>query len=146
MDKKELHAYLDKALEYEYTRGDIDGYQQGVSDGYWSGRASVILPHPCDGPLYKDWRWSQQLAKVREEFEEVVSAFDSVRDCKKKHLGMAVFRERRDHMMRECTDLIIATTTFMNLMGFNESDRQRIMCEVNERNAKRDDGRRFKKE
>ena len=75
-----------------------------------------------------------------------MSAFDSVRDCKKKHLGMAVFRERRDHMMRECTDLIIATTTFMNLMGFNESDRQRLMCEVNERNAKRDGGRRFKKE
>ena len=34
----------------------------------------------------------------------------------------------------------------MNLMGFNESDRQRLMCEVNERNAKRDGGRRFKKE
>ena len=32
MDKKELHAYLDKALEYEYTRGDIDGYQQGRTD------------------------------------------------------------------------------------------------------------------
>ena len=143
MNKKEIHAYLDEALEREYSRGERDGYQKGVSDGYRRGKAAVILPHPCDGPLYEDWRWSQQLAKVREEFEEVVSAFDSVRDCKKKHLSMAVFRERRDHMMRECTDLIIATTTFMNLMGFNESDRQRLMFEVNESNAKRDDGQRF---
>lgn len=34
----------------------------------------------------------------------------------------------------------------MNRMGFNEFDRQRLMYEVNKSNAKRDDGRRFKKE
>lgn len=146
MDKKELHAYLDKALEYEYTRGDIDGYQKGVSDGYRRGKAAVILPHPCDGPLYADWRWSQQLGKVREEFEEVVGAFDSVRDCTEKHLGMNVFQERRDHLMRECTDLIVATTTFMDSMWCDEDERQKFLYEVNERNARRDDGRRFRKE
>ncbi|WP_301892960.1 hypothetical protein [Mitsuokella multacida] len=115
MNKNEIHAYLDEVLGEEYARGNRDGYQQGRLEGYRFGRAAVILPHPCDGPLYDDWHWSQQLAKVREEFEEVVSAFDSVQDCTEKHLGMAVFRERRDHLMRECTDLIVATTTFIKM-------------------------------
>lgn len=83
------------------------------------------------------------LDKMREEFEEVVEAVKSVRDCTKKHLGVAVHRERCEHLMRECTDLIIATTTFMYRTGYNESDRQRLMFEVNESNAKRDDGQRF---
>ena len=141
----EIHAYLEEVLGKEYARGNRDGYQQGRSDGYRCGRASVILPHPCDGPLYEGWSGNKQLAKVREELEEVLIAFDSVRDCTEKNLGMNVFRERCDHLMRECTDLIVATTTFMNRMGFNEFDRQRLMYEVNKSNAKRDDGRRFKK-
>lgn len=58
---------------------------------------------------------------------------------------MNVLRERRDHLMRECTDLIVATTTFMDQAGYRESDRQRFLYEVNESNARRDDGRRFKK-
>lgn len=146
MNKKEIHAYLDEVLDEAYLRGNRDGYQQGRSDGYRRGRASVILPHPCDGPLYDDWLWSQCLDKMREEFEEVLEAVESVRDCTKKHLGMAVLRERRDHLMRECTDLIVATTTFMDKAGYKESDRQRFLYEVNERNAKRDYGRRFRKE
>lgn len=48
--------------------------------------------------------------------------------------------------MRECTDLIVATTTFMDCTGYNESDRQRLMLEVNASNAERDDGQRFEKE
>ena len=63
-----------------------------------------------------------------------------------KHLGVNVHRERCEHLMRECTDLIVATTTFMDCTGYNESDRQRFMFEVNERNARRDDSRRFRKE
>lgn len=143
MNKKEIHAYLDEALEREYSRGERDGYQKGVSDGYRRGKAAVILPHPCDGPLYEDWTWPQYLDKMREEFEEVVEAVKSVRDCTKKHLGVAVHRERCEHLMRECTNLIVATTTFMYRTGYNESDRQRLMFEVNESNAKRDDGQRF---
>lgn len=145
MNKNEIHAYFDEVLDEAYARGNRDGYQQGRSDGYQSGRASVILPHPCDGPLYDDWHWPQYLDKMREEFEEVLEAVDSVRDCTKKHLGMNVLRERRDHLMRECTDLIVATTTFMDQAGYRESDRQRFLYEVNESNARRDDGRRFKK-
>lgn len=146
MDKNdEIHAYLDEVLGEAYARGNRDGYQQGRSDGYRCGRASVILPHPCDGPLYDDWLWPQYLDKMREEFEEVLEAVDSVRDCTKKHLGMNVFQERRDHLMRECTDLIVATTTFMDSMWCDEDERQKFLYEVNERNARRDDGRRFKR-
>lgn len=149
MNKKEIHAYLDEALGREYSRGEREGYQKGVSDGYRRGKAAVILPHPCDGPLYDDWLWPQYLDKIREEFEEVVEAVKSVRDCTKNYPGnypgVAVHRERCEHLMRECTDLIVATTTFMYRTGYNESDRQRLMFEVNESNAKRDDGQRFRR-
>ena len=30
MNKKEIHAYLDEALEREYSRGEREGYQKGV--------------------------------------------------------------------------------------------------------------------
>lgn len=42
MNKKEIHAHLDEALEREYLRGERDGYQKGVSDGYRRGKAAVI--------------------------------------------------------------------------------------------------------
>lgn len=58
MNKKEIHAYLDEALEREYSRWEREGYQKGVSDGYRRGKAAVILPHPCDGEL---------LARLHEE-------------------------------------------------------------------------------
>ena len=31
----------------------ISGYEKIFDDGYRAGRASVVLPHPCDGELYK---------------------------------------------------------------------------------------------
>lgn len=33
----------------------MSGYERIFEDGYKAGRASVVLPHPCDGELYKDW-------------------------------------------------------------------------------------------
>ena len=138
MDKKELHAYLDEALEYEYTRGDIDGYQQGVSDGYRSGRASVILPHPCDGPRYDDWTPEDHLEKVAEEYYGVRMAFADFRESGKL--------KDRFKLFDECTDLQIAIVSMMDRFGCHEAGRQRRMYEVNESNAKRDGGRRFKKE
>lgn len=105
MNKKEIHAYLDEALEREYSRGERDGYQKGVSDGYRRGKAAVILPHPCDGPLYDDWIWPQYLDKMREEFEEVVEAVKSVRDCTKRHLGVNVHRARCEKL--DCALLIV---------------------------------------
>lgn len=139
MDKKELHAYLDEALEREYLRGERDGYQKGVSDGYRHGKASVILPHPCDGPLYDDWLLMDYIAKVLEEAKEVVDAYiDLIKDPKNP--------DRIEHLASECTDVQIAATGVMYKLGYGEKERQRVMYEVNESNAKRDGGRRFKKE
>lgn len=134
----EIHAYLDEVLDEAYARGNRDGYQQGRSDGYRCGRASVILPHPCDGPLYDDWTHEEHLAKVAEEYDEVLKAFAEFRGSGKL--------ADRFKLFNECTDLQVAIVSMMDRLGCHEAGRQRLMCEVNERNAKRDGGRRFKKE
>lgn len=134
MNKKEIHAYLDEAFEHEYARGDREGYQQGRLDGYRAGRASVVLPHPCDGELYKDWGAADYFAKIAEEHLEVIEAYKEI----EKNGGDS------QHFLKECTDLIIATTSLMNYLGCDENARQRKMKEVNDDNAKRDGGKRFK--
>lgn len=139
MSKNEIHAYLEEVLGEEYARGNRDGYQQGRSEGYRCGRASVILPHPCDGPLYDDWLLIEYIAKVLEEAKEVVDAYiDLIKDPKNP--------ERIEHLASECTDVQIAAVGVMYKLGYGAKERQRVMYEVNESNAKRDDGRRFKKE
>lgn len=138
MNKKEIHAYLDEVLDEAYARGNRDGYQQGRSEGYRFGRSSVILPHPCDGPLYDDWTPEDHLAKVAEEYDEVLKAFASFRES-----GKLV---DRFNLFNECTDLQVAIVSMMDRLGCHEAGRQRCMYEVNESNAQRDHGQRFKKE
>lgn len=113
----------------------ISGYEKIFDDGYRAGRASVVLPHPCDGELYKDWTAADYFAKIAEEHLEVIDAYKEI----EKNGGDS------QHFLRECTDLIIATTGLMNYLGCDEKMRQEYMKEVNESNAKRDGGKRFKK-
>lgn len=113
----------------------ISGYEKIFDDGYKAGRASVVLPHPCDGELYKDWTAADYFAKIAEEHLEVIDAYKEI----EKNGGDS------QHFLRECTDLIIATTGLMNYLGCDEKMRQEYMKEVNESNAKRDGGKRFKK-
>ena len=113
----------------------ISGYEKIFDDGYKAGRASVVLPHPCDGELYKDWTASDYFAKIAEEHLEVIDAYKEI----EKNGGDS------QHFLRECTDLIIATTGLMNYLGCDEKMRQEYMKEINESNAKRDGGKRFKK-
>ena len=113
----------------------MSGYKAIFEDGYKAGRASVVLPHPCDGELYKDWTASDYFAKIAEEHLEVIDAYKEI----EKNGGDS------QHFLRECTDLIVATTGLMNYLGCDEKMRQEYMKEVNESNAKRDGGRRFKK-
>ena len=59
----------------------MSGYEKIFEDGYKAGRASVVLPHPCDGELYKDWLLVEYIAKVLEEAKEVVDAYiDLIKD------------------------------------------------------------------
>ena len=114
----------------------ISGYEKIFDDGYRAGRASVVLPHPCDGELYKDWTAADYFAKIAEEHLEVIDAYKEI----EKNGGDS------QHFLRECTDLIIATTGLMNYLGCDEAMRQKYMQEINESNAKRDGGKRFKSE
>lgn len=113
----------------------ISGYEKIFDDGYRAGRASVVLPHPCDGELYKDWTAADYFAKIAEEHLEVIDAYKEI----ERNGGLS------QHFLRECTDLIVATTGLMNYLGCDEKMRQEYMQEVNESNAKRDGGRRFAK-
>lgn len=113
----------------------MSGYKAIFEDGYKAGRASVVLPHPCDGELYKDWTAADYFAKIAEEHLEVIDAYKEI----ERNGGVS------QHFLRERTDLIIATTGLMNYLGCDEKMRQEYMKEVNESNAKRDGGKRFKK-
>lgn len=118
----------------------MSGYEKIFDDGYKAGRASVVLPHPCDGELYKSWTSSDYFAKIAEEHLEVIDAYKTIEKSNKQPT-----KEERDHFFKECTDLIVATTGLMHYLGCDEKTRQEYMKEVNESNAKRDGGRRFKK-
>lgn len=117
----------------------MSGYEKIYDDGYKAGRASVVLPHPCDGDLYKNWLLVEYIAKVLEEAKEVVDAYiDLIKDPKNP--------ERIKHLADECTDVQVAATGVMHKLGYGEEERQHVMKEINESNAKRDGGKRFKSE
>lgn len=116
----------------------ISGYEKIFDDGYRAGRASVVLPHPCDGELYKSWTSSDYFAKIAEEHLEVIDAYKAIEKS-----GKCPTKEEQEHFFKECTDLIVATTGLMHYFGCDEEMRQRYMKEINESNAKRDGGKRF---
>ena len=116
----------------------ISGYEKIFDDGYRAGRASGVLPHPCDGELYKHWMAADYFAKIAEEHLEVIDAYKKIEKSNKQPT-----KEQRDHFFKECTDLIVATTGLMNYLGCDEAMRQKYMKEINESNAKRDGGKRF---
>ena len=119
----------------------ISGYEKIFDDGYRAGRASVVLPHPCDGELYKSWTSSDYFAKIAEEHLEVIDAYKTIEKSNEQPT-----KEERDHFFKECTDLIVATTGLMHYLGCDEEMRQKYMKEINESNAKRDGGKRFANE
>ena len=119
----------------------ISGYEKIFDDGYRAGRASVVLPHPCDGELYKDWTSADYFAKIAEEHLEVIDAYKTIEKYNKQPT-----KEERDHFFKECTDLIVATTGLMHYFGCDEEMRQKYMKEINESNAKRDGGKRLANE
>lgn len=116
----------------------ISGYEKIFDDGYKAGRASVVLPHPCDGERYAGWLSSDYFAKIAEEHLEVIDAYKAIEKS-----GKCPTKEEKDHFFKECTDLIVATTGLMHYFGCDEKTRQQYMKEINESNAKRDGGKRF---
>lgn len=119
----------------------MSGYERIFEDGYTAGRASVVLPHPCDGELYARWMAADYFAKIAEEHLEMIDAYKAMEKSSKQPT-----KEQQEHFFKECTDLIVATTGLMHYFGCDEAMRQKYMKEINESNAKRDGGKRFKSE
>lgn len=96
-----------------------------------------VLPKPCNGPKYDDWDVNDYFKKVMEEVGEVCEAYAdfTLKNSPKK----------RKNFLRECTDVIVAITSLMNKAGADLNERQLLMNEVNNSNATRDNGKRFKK-
>lgn len=118
----------------------MSGYERIFEDGYTAGRASVVLPHPCDGELYARWMAADYFAKIAEEHLEMIDAYKAMEKSSKQPT-----KEQQEHFFKECTDLIVATTGLMHYLGCDEAMRQKYMKEINESNAKRDGGKRFAK-
>ncbi len=102
-----------------------------------------ILPHPCNGPLYQNWTETDFFLKMAEEFGEVGKAFESLRAAERDGLPKDEWTRRWWTLMEECTDLKVATTSLMERCGCTKAARQILMNYVNNRNARRDDGKRF---
>lgn len=133
MDYKEWFDELCETHEREMKQAELRGYARG----YQQGLESDVVPKPCNGPLYARWSPANYLCKVVEEIGEVGEAFD------------AYDRDRDDmekwgHLMEECCDGIVALTGLMDCLGCDEKTRQQYMKVINESNAKRDGGKRFK--
>ena len=101
---------------------------------------AAVLPHPCDGPLYKNWTILDWMGKVTEEFKEVREAAGEqiARD------GMKIKVALSPHLWYELTDLITVCTSMLAATGCDFETRQAIQCQINTSNAERDEGRRVR--
>ena len=100
--------------------------------------ATVVLPQPCNGPLYDKATLGDHLGKVFEELYELSEAvvqYTNDPDSVKNY----------DHMCLEATDGITALTTLLEYVKCDESMRQEYQRRVNHSNAVRDGGRRVRK-
>ena len=126
---REMQA--DNAVNVARTAAVLNMMKQIEND-----EATVVLPQPCNGPLYDDWCFADYTSKMREEVAEIEDAFRHIdyRD------GATI-----DHLFLECTDLITVVTSAMESAGCGEKQRQVYQGMVNHSNAVRDGGRRVRK-
>ena len=105
--------------------------------------ATVVLPHPCNGPLYADWLFPDYIKKMREELAEIEQAYNDIATA-------PIGTTQGDNailvnsLFLECTDMITVVTSAMDAAKCDEHMRQEYQRRVNDSNAKRDGGRRVK--
>lgn len=97
---------------------------------------NMSIPHPCDGELYKKWTAWHYFGKVTEELQEAAEAFVTYWFDKSDY--------NYDHLLLECTDVIVAMTGFMDKLGCDACSRANYIHRINWSNAQRDEGKRFK--
>lgn len=108
---------------------------RGYARGYRQGLESDVVPKPCNGPKYDDWRLGDFVMQITQEFCEMVDEYKAFR---RGEIGAI------DRFAYECTDLITATVSAMEHAGYDIDERRRLQETVNRSNAERDGGRRFK--
>ena len=128
---REMQA--DNAVNVARTAAVLNMMKQIEND-----EATVVLPQPCNGPLYDKATLGDHLGKVFEELYELyeaVAQYTNDPDSVKNY----------DHMCLEATDGITALTTLLEYVKCDESMRQEYQRRVNHSNAVRDGGRRVRK-
>ena len=129
--------------------------------------SEVILPRPCNGPVYDDWKIGEWMLKVCEECGEAVTALkltqkaaieygnfvrglslDEMNEAKmaKAEAYYDDLLEEKRNLCLELTDIITAATSMLENIGVDETGRQMYQRIINARNARRDGGRRFREE
>ena len=107
----------------------------------------IILPRPCNGEYYADWKLGDWLLKVCEEAGEAVQAAKVY----KKGAADAETQVLEEYelwadLCKELTDVITAATSALEFIGCGLEDRQVFQQEINDSNARRNGGRRFKED
>lgn len=97
--------------------------------------AHFAAPRPCDGKLYENWDVMQYALQAASEHGELAEALMEYREeCTPDTL---------ENVILEAVDVLVATTSLLNKLGINEVMRQNYIRKVNERNARRNGGKRF---
>lgn len=125
------------------------------------------MPKACNGEAYADWTLNNWMLKVCEECGEAVMAFklahkaeheyaayvktlslDMVDETKlaREQNCLDEFLEARRNLCLELTDVITAATSMLDAIGADAADRQMYQRIINDRNGRRDGGRRFRRE
>lgn len=127
----------------------------------------VILPKACNGEAYADWTLNNWMLKVCEECGEAVMALklahkaaheyaayvktlslDTMDESKiaREQECLDDFLKARRNLCLELTDVITAATSMLDAAGVDAADRQMYQRIINDRNGRRDGGRRFRRE
>ena len=129
---REMQA--DNAVNVARTAAVLNMMKQIEND-----EATVVLPQPCNGPLYDKATLGDHIGKVFEELYELSEAvvqYTNDPDSVKNY----------DHMCLEATDGITALTTLLEYVKCDESMRQEYQRRVNHSNAVRDGGQRIRRD
>lgn len=125
------------------------------------------MPKACNGEAYADWTLNNWMLKVCEECGEAVMALklahkaaheyaayvkmlslDTMDETKlaREQNCLDEFLEARRNLCLELTDVITAATSMLDAAGVDAADRQMYQRIINDRNGRRDGGRRFRRE
>ena len=134
--RKHIQGWRDDAIADAIARvSDMDDALIALDE--IDEETNVILPQPCNGPLYADCTFEDYIRKMHEELDEVEDAYKHFNPTKGESI---------DHLFLECTDLITVVVSAMESFGCDEGSRQAYQGIVNGLNARRDGGQRIRRD